>query len=389
MLITHRGTAAELTTWPRGAANVRALRFDMERGIARCRVVLSLIAILALYVDPTEPILTRWLPLSGGAFTVNRYWAGVLIGHLTYSLSLYFLHTRGGAPEALLAKIATWGDVLFAAAIALVTEGTTSPFYSFFAFAVLAAGLRSGLQSALVVTGVSVCLYALLIIVSTPSHQTFFIVMRAAYIAITGYLVGYLGQERINQETRIRTLEASAQREQIARSLHDGYAQALAGVNLRLGTCRELLRHGRYEEAASELGDLQAGVNREHDELRGYIRSLVDLDAVSAAVPGTAARVSVYSEFHGSAAFVEHVLSILLEGTRNVRRHARANTAVIRARSAPGELSVSIDDDGVGFPPGTAPPWSLVSRVAECGGRLSLQDDGQGGAHVRIQLPQA
>ena len=368
----------------------KTLTFDMERGIARCRVVLSVIAILALYVDPTEPTITRWLPLSGGAFTINRYWATVLVAHLTYSLTLFFLHSRPGPPPTRLAAIATWGDVLFAAAIAVVTEGTTSPFYSFFAFAVLAAGLRSGLRAALLVTGLSVGLYALLIIVSVPSHQTFFIVMRAAYIAITGYLVGYLGQERINQEARIRMLQASQQREQIARSLHDGYAQSLAGVNLRLETCRELFRRGRHDEALAELGDLQAGVNREHDELRGYIRSLVDLQRTPAPSEGDdAAQVTVQADFHGSSAFVEHVLLILLEGTRNVRRHARARSAFVRVGSAAGELTVSIDDDGVGFPPGATPPWSIVSRVAECGGQLRLGDDGRSGGHVLIQLPQA
>jgi len=366
------------------------LTFDMERGIARCRVLLSLIAILALYVDPLEPSLTRWLPLSGGAFSVNRYWAGVLIGHLTYSLSLYFLHTRGRIPAALLARVATWGDVLFASLIALVTEGTTSPFYSFFAFAVLSAGMRTGLRSAMAVTGVSVGLYALLIVTSAPGNQAFFIVMRAAYIAITGYLVGYLGQERINQESRIRALEARAQREQIARSLHDGYAQALAAVSWRVSTCRELLRLGRDADAATELAELQAGVDREQDELRGYIRSLVDMEAslTTTSDPQRGTRVSVHSDFEGSAVFVEHVLAILLEGTRNVRRHARADSAVIRARSSAGALAVTIDDDGVGFAPGAAPPWSILSRVAECSGHLSLAREEPNGAHVRIHLPE-
>src|SRR5262249_53569179 len=101
--------------------------FDMEHGIARCRVFLSLIAILALYIDPTEPILTRWLPLTGGAFTVNRYWATVLVSHLVYSLVLLYLQTRLLVTPARLAVLALWGDILFAAAIMLVTEGTTSP----------------------------------------------------------------------------------------------------------------------------------------------------------------------------------------------------------------------------------------------------------------------
>jgi signal transduction histidine kinase len=369
---------------------MNATSFDMERGIARCRVLLSVVAILALYVDPTEPTLTRWLPLTGGAFSVNRYWATVLVAHLSYSLMLAFLQSRALVSPARLARIATSGDVLFAAAIALVTEGTTSPFYSFFAFAVLAAGLRSGLRAALVVTGLSVALYTILVVVSAPSNQAFYIVMRAVYIAITGYLVGFLGQERLNQEARIRNLEANAQREQIARSLHDGYAQALAGVNLRLDSCRELFRRGQHDDMLAELTELQAGVNREHDELRRYIRSLVDVDATQASrgldsVP----HVSVQADFSGTAACVEDVLLILLEGTRNVRRHARARFASIDARSVADDLVLTIDDDGVGFPEGAPPPWSMVSRVVECGGQLTLGKNGERGAHVQIHLPRA
>jgi len=369
---------------------MNATNFDMERSIARCRVFLSLVAILALYVDPTEPTLTRWLPLTGGAFTLNRYWVTALVSHLAYSLTLVFLQTRPSVVPARLAMIATWGDVLFAAAVALVTEGTTSPFYSFFAFAVLTAGLRSGLRAALVVTALSVGLYIILIIVSAPTNQVFYIVMRAAYIAITGYLVGYLGQERINQEARIRNLEANAQREQIARSLHDGYAQALAGVNLRLETCRELFRRDQHDDALAELTDLQAGVNREHDELRAYIRSLVDLDSTQASPElKDATQVSVRADFNGSTTYVEHVLLILLEGTRNVRRHARARSAVIGARIVAHQLVLTIDDDGIGFPDEAVPPWSIVSRVAECGGRLTLGKNGQQGGHLLITLPEA
>jgi len=369
---------------------MNAHTFDMERSIARCRVFLSLVAILAVYFDPTEPTLTRWLPMTGGFMMVNRYWVTVLVTHLMYSLTLFFLQNRPLVSPARLASIATWGDVLFAAAIALVTEGTTSPFYSFFAFAVLAAGLRSGLRAALAVTGFSVALYVTLIFTSAPSNEAFYIVMRAAYIAITGYLVGYLGQERINQEATIRNFEANAQRESIARSLHDGYAQALAGVNLRLETCRELFRRGRPDDVLAELTDLQTDVNREHDQLRAYIRSLVDMQATHAPAPSQERTdVAVHADFHGAAALVEHVLLILLEATRNVRHHARADSATIGARSVAGELLVTIDDDGVGFPPGAAPPWSIVSRVTECGGELTLGDAGRRGAHVQIRLPRA
>ncbi|MEO8601909.1 MAG: histidine kinase [bacterium] len=362
--------------------------FAMERAIARCRVFLSAVAIVALYVDPTVPTLTRWWPLSGGAFSVDWAWGTVLACHMTYSVGLLVLQKRALVAPSRLATIALYGDVAFASAIALVTEGTTSPFYAFFAFAVLTAGLRWGLRAALVVTAISVGLYTIVIVLTIPTHQTLDILMRGAYIAITGNLVGYLGQERLKQEARIRRLEAITQREQIARSLHDGYAQALAGVNLRLETCRELWRRGRPEEALAELADLQAGVNREHDELRGYIRSLVEMQVPAApGAPAHTTRVGVQADFHGSAAYVEHVLFILLEGTRNIRRHAHARSAAIRVMRVDGGLALAIDDDGVGFPDGAAPPWSMVSRVAECGGRVSVRDPGRPGAHVLIHLP--
>jgi len=331
-----------------------ASNFDIERSMARCRVFLSLIASLAFYVDPTI----------GGALAIDRYWGGVLVAHFAYSTSLLAAHGRF-AP-AHLATIATVGDVLFAAAIAMVTEGTTSPFYSFFTFAVLTVGMRSGLRAA----------------------QDLYLGMRAAYIAITGFLVGYFGEQRLKQDALIRTFEAGAQREQIARSLHDGYVQALSGINLRLETMRELSRRGRHEEVQVELADLQQGVNREHDDLRRYIRSLIDLEATSPpSEPGGGTQVSVRGAFQGPAPFVEHVLLLMLEGTRNVRRHARARVALLDVHMTEGELVLTVDDDGVGFGESAEPSWSMLSRVAECGGRLTLPKDGRAGGHVLIQLP--
>ena len=94
-------------------------------------------------------------------------------------------------------------DVLFGAVIALVTEGANSPFYVFFAFAVLVAAFRAGLRLALLVTATSALLYLGLILVSHPWGLTFYI-MRPAYIVITGYLVGYLGEQRLVLEAKLR-----------------------------------------------------------------------------------------------------------------------------------------------------------------------------------------
>ncbi|HLK11636.1 MAG TPA: histidine kinase [Candidatus Binatia bacterium] len=363
--------------------------FDMERSIARCRVMLSVAAILAVYIDPTEPTLTRWLPLTGGPFRIDPYALAVMGSHLGYSLVVYGLLRQRLVSARGLAWTTTWTDVLFGAMIVLVTEGTTSPFYVFFAFAVLATGLRAGFRATFAVTAASVALYLSLIVVSVPNTQNFYI-MRPAYLAITGYLVSYLGQERLTQEARIRHLEASAQRAHIARSLHDGYAQALAGVNLRLESCRELFRRGLTEEALAELADLQVGVTREHDELRGYIRSLAEVEARPTSILySKPTEFSVHADFRGPSALVEHVLHILLEGARNVQRHAGARSAAIDARMVGEEVVVTVDDDGIGFSQGAAPPWSIASRVAEVGGRITLGNGRSTGGRLLVQLPVA
>jgi signal transduction histidine kinase len=251
---------------------------------------------------------------------------------------------------------------------------------------VLAAGFRGGLRPTLRVTAVGVAVYVSLILVTRPDGMAFY-VMRPAYLTITGYLVGYLGEQRRRVEARLREVEAASQRERIARSLHDDYVQALAGVNVRLATCRELLRRGASGQALAELTELQAGVNREHDELRTYIRSLLDVGAATKPrVFEERTRFTVRAAFDGSLPVVEHVLQVMLEGARNVARHARASAAAIRVDAAGGKVVVAIDDDGVGFPPGGARPWSIASRAAELGGTVRVSGPDRPGGHVEIEL---
>src|SRR5206468_156620 len=122
-----------------------------------------------------------------------------------------------------------------------------------------------------------------------------------------------MGRRPVRLEPRLGGLEAASQRQRIARSLHDGYVQGLAGVNLRLATSRELLGRGQNEEAFVALTELQADVNREHDELRAYIRSLADLEPpLAPPTLGEGTRFPIRAHFDGSLLLREHVLQIML-----------------------------------------------------------------------------
>jgi len=362
---------------------------DIERSIARCRLILSFVALVAVFLDPTQPLLSRWLPLTSGTFQIDPYTLLVMGGHLAYSLVAMAVLARRAMPLTRLAAATTWADVLFGAAIATFTEGVTSPFYAFFAFAVVVTGMRAGFRNTLLVTVVSVVLYLSLIVVSTAGNTNIYI-MRPVYLAMTGYLVGYLGQQRLFLEAGIRELAETTQRQRIARDLHDGRAQALAGIALRLESCQELLRRGRHTEALLDLSELQSSVNREYDELRTYMRGLVGTDATPAArLPHSVTRFSFRAELDGSADLIEQVLQIVREGIANVRRHARARRATIDVRSTGDGVDIAIRDDGVGFRDPTQQPWSIASRVTELGGQLCIDPHGGGGAHLAISLPRA
>lgn len=359
----------------------------IEDRIARCRLILSAVAMGAVFADPTEPFVSDWFPLVSGGFTIDPHVMLVMGFHFLYSVLVYLAVLRLWLPLGLIVAWTPWMDVLLGGAIAFVTEGATSPFYPFFAFAVVVAGFRSGLRQAMLVTAASVALYVGMIIISAPGSLNVYI-MRPAYLAIVGYLVGYLGQQRIELQEEIQQLESAAQRHRIARDLHDGFAQALAGINLRIEGCRRLLRSGGTEDVMSDLTDLQLSVHREYDELRSYMQSLAGVPPSPASAGlQRRTRVALDVRVEGSMDLVDHVLQIAREGLSNVRRHAEADSARIEVRPEDSRVRISIDDDGVGLRKQSA-PWSIVSRVRELDGEIQVTADERPGSHLLILLPQ-
>ena len=201
---------------------------DLDLSIARARIALSLIAMLSLYIDPST---------AGGLFHLNVYALTTLLCHLAYSVGMYFALSRRFS-DGNLQLLSTSFDLFFATAVAFITEGQTSASYVFFVFAIVAAGNRARSRPIVTVTFLSVALYLLVIVLTQGMTSVYD--MRAVYLAIAGYLIGFFSQQRALFEAQVRELETRAERQSIARSLHDGYVQALAGVNLRLETCRAL-----------------------------------------------------------------------------------------------------------------------------------------------------
>lgn len=351
---------------------------ELDLAIAKARTVLSVLAIASWYVDPAD----------GGWFFIDRTSLTILSLHLVYSLAALVLIDRGVEAKRL-PDICTALDVAFAAAVTVITEGSTSPSPSslFFVFAIIAVDSRTDFRAPTTVTICGGLVYLLLLAIFVPEYR-----MRAAYLTIIGYLIGFIGAQRTRFEARVRDLETAAERHAIARTLHDGYVQVLAGVNLRLETCRALMNSGRADAALAKITDVQRGVAREYDAVRAYIRSLAEVEQIPESEVRPFAVETLFevtANFAGRAPILEQVLEIVLEGVRNSWQHAGAACAAIKISAGDHLIRIAIDDDGVGFRNSEQPPWSIASRVAEYGGQLRIRGGESHGAHLEIEIPAA
>jgi signal transduction histidine kinase len=350
---------------------------DLELTVSRARIILCPVVLLSVYIDPT----------TGGFLGVGTWMLAVLILHLIYGLVTYRL-VDAGKLTALLLWITAGLDLIFAACLAFFTEGPTSPALALFMFAIVAVGCWADMRSILLVTLLSVILYLLAIIVSGHSVTNPYL-MRAMYLAIAAYLVDFIVQQREKFEARVHELETEAERQVIARSLHDGYVQALAGFNLRLASCRDLLASNDSSEALSEIEQVQNGVIRQFDEVRDFLHALAGTHKRSIDTIDVKAdtRFRVHASFTARAAIAEQVLQIALEGVRNTQKHGQASSSNIDIDEAASAIRITIDDDGNGFKESESLPWTIASRIAELGGWVAQKPDQRIGAHLEMEIP--
>ena len=199
-----------------------------------------------------------------------------------------------------------------------------------------------------------------------------------------------------------RAVEASeAERRRIARDLHDGVVQELAGTAFGLsGTAREPglapgLRaelQGSSQALRQSLRQLRSLLVEIHPpglDAAGLAAALEDLTAPAAA-GGVTPSVSVV----GVEGTPEHVVTLVWrvaqEAIRNAVRHANASHLTVEVRGDDRQVRLMVHDDGVGFDP-AAPARAdsyglrgLQSLVEDGGGRVRVDSAPGAGTTVRM-----
>lgn len=217
--------------------------------------------------------------------------------------------------------------------------------------------------------------------------------------------------ENARLQGRLRELAVVAERERIAREMHDGLAQVLGYVNTKSQAVGSLLAAGRVAEAQAQLDELAVAARSVYVDVREAIlglRSPIAADGLVAALEAYAAPYAAASKLAVSieaspearrtelAPEVEiQVFRILQEALTNARKHAGAGRVLIRAAVEDGLLALSVADDGrgIGGSPANAGDWphyglaAMRERSEAVGATLRLESPPEGGTAVRLIVP--
>jgi two-component system sensor histidine kinase DesK len=198
------------------------------------------------------------------------------------------------------------------------------------------------------------------------------------------------------QETEITRLAKLAERERIARDLHDLLGHTLSLIALKAELAHRLIP-ADTARAASEMADVAKVARGALAEVR---QAIVGLHAVGLIDALKKAEETLYAAglkiavditpLPTLAEDLEHAIAqTLTEAVTNIVRHAAAKRVVITLSHAAEELKLSIADDGRGM--GDSRPGNgmtgMRARVAALGGSIAWRNEG--GSTVELCVPLA
>lgn len=184
---------------------------------------------------------------------------------------------------------------------------------------------------------------------------------------------------------QLRELDILADRDRIARELHDRVIQRIFAAGLSLhSTAQRVTSPEVKSRLASTIEDLQDTVQdirsaifdlQFHASTDGNLRRRIN-EVIDEMIDDSGIRTTV--RVHGPLSVIEpvlaaHALAVLREGISNCLRHAEAKTIAVTITVA-DDLTIDIADDGCGMPPAVAESGlsNLRARARESGGNMTI-----------------
>ncbi|SDM36726.1 sensor histidine kinase [Allokutzneria albata] len=202
-----------------------------------------------------------------------------------------------------------------------------------------------------------------------------------------------------------------AERERLAREIHDTLAQGLSSIQLLLRAAERALP-GAPENAARYVDQARQAAVDNLAEARRFVAALTPpalegttlADALEHLCATTSARHPLTARFHLTgevtplpAAHEVALLRTAQSALANTVRHANATTAEVTLSYLGDHIAIDVVDDGAGFDPDHLPApdtdsggFGLVAmhaRVRALGGTLTIESSPGRGTALAAQLP--
>jgi signal transduction histidine kinase len=220
-------------------------------------------------------------------------------------------------------------------------------------------------------------------------------------------------QDRDEDRTRLlkRTNSAiEAERNRIARDLHDGPIQGVSGAALSLEAIRLMLESGDVTKAGDMLGAVCMELSEEAMNLRrimkglrppvleqrGLIPAVKELCARSHRELGIPVSVSAMPSSEVPSDIETLAYRVVQEALSNIAKHAEAKSVSVRVEATAGTLMIQVEDDGRGFnaedireflKTGRVGLASMRERAELAGGTFTVRSAPGTGTSVTASLP--
>ena len=226
-------------------------------------------------------------------------------------------------------------------------------------------------------------------------------------LASIGHQVG-VAVDNAQLYEQAQQLAVMKERNRLARDLHDSVTQALYGVTLYAEAAGRQLLSGDPNMVADHLQEIRTTAQESLREMRLLIfelrlpalRSEGLVAALKARIESVEARVGLNTVFRveGDSKLAPDVedglYRIAQEALNNALRHAHASTVSVVLHHNSNVISLSIEDDGIGFDPVKARGRhgfglkGMEERVARLGGTLSVQSSPGQGTRIEVEVSQ-
>jgi len=201
-----------------------------------------------------------------------------------------------------------------------------------------------------------------------------------------------------------------AERDRIARELHDSLAQVLGVIHLQLRALETRAKDEASHTMAGELSDLAETADEAYRDVREAILGLRETVREDDGLEGSLREyLRKYSRQTGIVAGLTcdgdtrrflsprsevQLLRVVQEALTNTRKHAEAARVSVRINCLDGGTTLTIEDDGVGFDPSTVSRSmdggfglaSMRERVEQIGGRLDVHTAPNAGTTIVVRL---